>query len=100
MATLEFTRQALADLDTIWDYTVQKWGEAQAESYTDGLHQTCQQIADGEAVIRPFPASAKISGVCGYRHHYIFFTRIEHRTIVVAVLHERMDLISRVADRL
>lgn len=100
MATLEFTRQALADLDSIWDYTLQEWGDAQAETYTEGLYQTCQQIADGQTVVRRFPASPKVSGVCRYERHYIFFVQPKHKTIVIAILHERMDMIARVKDRL
>jgi toxin ParE1/3/4 len=100
MATPEFTRHALADLDSIWDYTLREWGEAQAETYTEGLYQTCQQIADGDAIIRPFSASSKVSGICRYEHHYIFFVQSEHKTVVIAVLHERMDMIARVKDRL
>ena len=100
MATADFTRQALADLDNIWDYTLREWGETQAEAYTEGLYKTCQRIADGTAIVCAFPASPKVSGVCRHEHHYIFFARIEQKTIIIAVLHERMDMISRVEDRL
>ena len=100
MATLKFTRQALADLDDIRDYTLREWGEQQARTYVQGIDTKCHAIASGEVRTRPFPAAPKISGYCRYEHHYIFFVNTATATIIIAILHERMSMIERVKDRL
>jgi len=100
MNNLEFTNGALADLEDIWRYTLETWGNAQAERYIETLEDACYSIAANTARTRPFPAHDGVSGCCHCEHHYIFYRRDDERTVILAVLHERMDLIARVQDRL
>ncbi|MCF4166394.1 type II toxin-antitoxin system RelE/ParE family toxin [Zavarzinia compransoris] len=99
-AGLEYTEAALADLAAIWTYTSNTWGEEQAEHYIEALEAECLGLATGEIRHRPFPALRALTGYRRCRHHYIFFVRDGVRTIIVAVLHERMDLIARLESRL
>ena len=99
MASYAFTRSAKEDLLDIWLYTQETWGEAQADRYQDDLHGCCEQIAAGTVHAKPVPT---IDGVKSHhcRHHYLFFVEQRETIVVIAVLHERMDLIERLRQRL
>ncbi|MFC3228392.1 type II toxin-antitoxin system RelE/ParE family toxin [Marinibaculum pumilum] len=99
MTGYRFTRSAQEDLIDIWLYTQERWGEVQADSYQDALHLCCQRIAAGEAQSKPI---AGLEWVRSHRceHHYLFFVAQGSTVIVLAVLHERMNLMERLRDRL
>ena len=99
MAAYAFTRSAKEDLLDIWLYTRETWGEAQADRYQDDLHGCCERLAAGAVHVRPVPT---IDGVKSHhcRHHVLFFVERRETIVVIAVLHERMDLIARLRDRL
>lgn len=99
MTAYRLTRSAQQDLIDIWLYTQETWGEAQADSYQDALHLCCEQIAAGQAQAKPVPGLERVkSHHC--QHHYLFFTERDPAVIVLAVLHERMNLVERLRDRL
>ena len=99
MLACAFTPSAREDLLDIWFYTQERWGEAQADRYQDDLQGCCERIAAGSVRTRPV---AGIPGVNAYhcRRHYIFFLQHRETIVVIAVFHERMDLINRLRDRL
>ena len=99
-ADLRYSSSALVDIEDIWRYTLEKWGTDQAERYTAGIEMRCFEIARGEAVTRSFVAKDADCRVARYEHHFIFFIADEEATIILAVLHERMDLIARIGSRL
>ncbi len=83
--------RAQADLEDIWDCTVDRWGGGQAERYvrdiylaveslvaTPGLARSCDDIRRG---YWKYPVGS----------HMIFFTRYSYRIDVVRILHSRMD---------
>jgi len=83
--------RAHADLDEIWDYTADRWGLEQAETYIRRLWKDIQTVADkpslGQecAVVRP-----------GYRKypsgsHVLFYRLADDGIDVVRILHERID---------
>ena len=66
--------------DKIWDYTNNKWGEAQAEKYITGLHRHIEQLAKKQKPWRPLPTRLVIppdleteAYFSRYEKHYIFF---------------------------
>jgi plasmid stabilization system protein ParE len=86
--------------DEIWDYTVEKWGEEQAIRYIKGLHEAIAQAAAGQIVWRK-PMHPKLSGIYFFRYenHYVFFRELPNNVIgVISILHENMDLPSRLED--
>lgn len=94
-----FTLEADRDLLKVWLDTELRWGEAQADAYLDALHAGCRRIVDGIAASKSFEGSPEISFyLC--EHHYLFYTEQENTVVVIAVMHERMDLPSRLAKRL
>ena len=45
MAKYRLSNKAVLDLESIWDYTVEKWSENQAELYFNQIIRTCSEIA-------------------------------------------------------
>jgi toxin ParE1/3/4 len=94
-----FTRDAIEDLLGIWLYTDERWGEEQADRYQDELHAACQRIASGEAVTSAVEGKNEVRYVHSGRH-FIFYVPQGAEVMIIAVLHERMDLPARLAKRL
>ena len=46
MAKYELTNKAVEDLTGIWEYTIEKWSEHQADIYYNLLIDSCQEIAN------------------------------------------------------
>ena len=82
---------AQADVDGIWDYTAEKWGVDQAESYTQDIGDACRELAVGSRSSRPVDIRS------GYRKalvglHVLFFkTEDTGRIVIMRVLHQSMD---------
>lgn len=90
MAKFRFSRRAEADLLRIGEYTLHKWGEAQAIRYISELEVCCQMLADNPNlgrrcdVIRP--------GLRRHEHgkHVMFFRQERAGILVSRILHQRM----------
>lgn len=87
---------ARADLDEIWEYTAERWSIEQAERYIRAIVDACQALADGRR------AGAAVDHVReGYfkllvGSHVVFYRRPgPAETIVVRILHQRMDVATR-----
>ena len=90
MGRFRFSRRAEVDLLSIGDYTLHKWGKAQAARYIGELEVCCQTLAGNPALgrlcdhVRP-----------GLRRHehgtHVLFYRQERGGIVVSrILHQHM----------
>jgi toxin ParE1/3/4 len=85
-----FSRRAEDDLLAIADYTLRKWGKAQAARYIDELEVWCQELADNPALgrvcndIRP--------GLRRHEHgkHVLFYRQERDGILVSRILHQRM----------
>lgn len=78
-------------------YTIDKWGMAQAERYEAILSKRFQEIA--QRVVTPGTILKRRPDLLftHCEHHYIFYLQPKNSTdsIILAVLHERMDLMRR-----
>jgi len=95
------TSAAEADLRSVVRYTRQQWGEAQVRLYMGKLERGIEQLAAGKAAVKDM--GSFYPGLCmaHCEHHYIFCLPREHSpALVVAIFHERMNLMARLADRL
>ena len=90
MSHVTFSPAAVADLDGIWDYTVEQWGLDQAEHYIDSIRDACIGLANGEKQGRIVGAR---EGYLQYAvmRHLVFFREVGAGVTVVRVLHQRMD---------
>lgn len=93
------TLDAEEDLRGVWRYTFAKWGPDQADRYLGQMEACFEAISHDRAQSKSFETLP--TGVCILRceHHYIFWLTGE-RPIIVAVLHEKMDLVRRLKERM
>jgi toxin ParE1/3/4 len=83
--------QAETDLDQIWDFTVKRWGEKQAEDYIRLLVGAIETVGANPRRGRPCDEVRK-----GYRRypagsHIIFFRKVKGGIDVIRILHGGMD---------
>jgi toxin ParE1/3/4 len=92
---------ALADVREIARYTCQQWGADQARRYRDSLELRFEMLASGKGQFKDL--SHLVTGLRMIRceHHYIFGQiRNGQPAAILAVFHERMDLMTRLSERL
>jgi len=95
------TDAAETDLRAIVRYTHRQWGEAQVRRYVARLKAGMASVAAGRGVFKPMDALYPQLRVAHCQHHIIFcLPRDNAPALIVVILHERMDLILRIADRL
>lgn len=97
-----FTDSAKADIADIARYTTKQWGHRKALEYAVLLDKGFSKIANREDFSKPALPDDDSVRVCRCEHHYIFYTRREEsrKPIIIAILHERMDLLQRIKNRL
>ncbi len=97
MKTLPFviSKKAVADLEEIWFYTVEKWSIEQADHYYnlifDEIKYICKNINAGKSMehIRKGYRASKV------KSHLIFYRVLNDTIEVIRILHERMDIENR-----
>jgi len=99
MANYFLSNKAVEDLSKIWDHTYEVWSELQAEKYYYMLLDTCQDIADGHLIGKPYPEiNPDIFGVKSGRHIVFYRKPTRSRTEIARILHSRMDLKSHIEE--
>lgn len=92
---------AEADLRGVIRYTRNMWGEQQARLYAEKLKNGIIRMSQGKGAFREMDDIYPSLRMARIEHHYAFcLLRQNSPVLVVAILHERMDLLSRLADRL
>ncbi|HTM82694.1 type II toxin-antitoxin system RelE/ParE family toxin [Asticcacaulis sp.] len=92
---------AADDLRSIVRYTRKTWGEVQARAYSETLHTGIQRLVNGQGTYKILEDIHPALRITRCEHHYIFcLCREDAPSLIVAILHERMDLIARITDRL
>lgn len=95
------TQGAAADLRGIVRHTVEQWGEARCRTYIAHIEETARTLATGEGVFKNLDVLCpglrmKLAG-----HHYVFcLPQPDGPALVLAILHERMDIMARLKNRL
>lgn len=101
MAEYELAPGAELDLLDIARYTLETWGIEQTERYESLLEGHFQALARGKARTRT-PIDSRPALTCSRcEHHYVFaLVREGLPLLIVAVLHENMDFIARLRERI
>ena len=99
MVKYELTNKAVADLNEIWEYTLENWSENQADRYYDMLLGIFQDIADNPELGKNYDGiKSDLFGLKANRH-VIFYRKSEVNPIeITRILHERMDLKKRITE--
>ena len=90
----KITKRARAeqDLIDIWLYSLERWGETQADDYLDELNHGIQSLRDNPEIgwdcghVRPGHRCYAIS------RHRVFYRLTETTIEIIRVLHESMDV--------
>ena len=94
-----FSNKAVADLSSIWNYTVDEWSEKQADKYYLMLLSFCQELADdiiaGKSYIE---VDNDLLGFKVGQHILIYKKQNTGHILVVIILHSRMELKNRLED--
>ncbi len=95
------SKSAAADLRATVRYTQKRWGRDQVVAYVRQLQNGIERLAsggsDGKDLSELYPGLRMLH--C--QSHYIFCLPRDHApALIVAIFHERMDLIARLASRL
>ena len=100
MAKYKFTNKAVQDITNIWNYTLNKWSENQADKYYLKLITNCKDIAENPDLGKTyFGIAEKLFGFKAGRH-IIFYRFLEKNEIeITRILHEQMDLKNRIKEK-
>ena len=95
------TDAAEAYLRGIIRHTRKQWGNAQVRRYITTLERGMARLAAHQGVYQDMSDLYPALRMAHCEHHYIFFLpREKAPALIVAILHERMDLMTRLAVRL
>ena len=95
------TAGAEADLRGIIRYTRREWGTAQVRRYIARLEDGIARLAAGQGSFRDMSELHPALRMAHCEHHCVFcLPRDNAPALILAILHERMDLMMRLADRL
>ena len=101
MPDYQLTPAAERDLVGVARYTLRTWGIDQARRYEVLLVACFETIASGQARSRELFKSRPEIRFVPCENHYVFFTKPPGAPVLIlAVLHERMDLVARLKQRL
>lgn len=101
MTAYRLTAAAEADLRGIIRHTRSHWGDDQVRQYIGALERGIADLAAGRGVFKSLKEIHPSLRVAHCQHHYVFcLPREGSPVLIVAILHERMDWLVRLAGRL
>jgi toxin ParE1/3/4 len=89
--TFRLTREAEEDVAAIYRYSFKNFGEAQADTYHDGLTGCFHLLVDTPLIGRDYAFLRP--GLRRYEHasHSVYYRLTDTGILVLRVLHQRMD---------
>ncbi len=88
MAKYELTSKAVEDLTGIWEYTIEKWSEQQADKYYILLLDSCQDIANNPELGKNYDGITKdLFGLKTNRHIVFYRKRVNQPIEITRILH-------------
>lgn len=100
MARYRFTNKAVEDLTLIWNYTLNKWSENQADIYYYILLENCRELAGNPGLGKNY--SEVTQNLMGFKagRHIIFYRTVQDDEIeIIRILHGQMDLKNRIKEK-
>lgn len=91
MVDVQLRPEAEADIESIADYTINRWGPEQAKSYVAALRADIASLAEFSERYPIHEQTGLGLRRMGSGHHLVFYLVGEHAIEVVRVLHERRD---------
>jgi toxin ParE1/3/4 len=100
MSKFRFTHKAVFDLTQIWNHTIDKWTENQADKYYQMLIDNCKEIAYNPQLGKNY--SGVTDNLFGFKagRHIIFYRILESDEVeIIRILHEQMDIKIRIIEK-
>ncbi len=89
------------DLREIISYTLENFGRKQALKYTNEVNLCLDKLAEQKSLSKEFKIKTHIIEMLHCKKHYIFaLIRPDLPVLIIAIFHERMDLMQRLKERL
>ena len=88
---MEFTEAAVLDLQSIRNYTLERWGEEQEQTYLDGLWDRFGQIKEDPERWRTRADLFPGCRIAVQGQHVILFSLKDDVLQIVRILHGAMD---------
>lgn len=99
MSNYIISEKALEDINAIWVYTAQNWSVEQANRYYNLIFDEIEFISSNFEMAQDFGKIRKAYRYSKIKSHLIFFKKNKFNEIeVIRVLHEKMDIESRLND--
>ncbi|MCH8489419.1 MAG: type II toxin-antitoxin system RelE/ParE family toxin [Oceanicaulis sp.] len=89
--TVRFSVKALADLDAIFDYTLDTWGQAQARTYTLDLIDFASRLPDSRYAWRRLRRKNEAVYAARRASHVLIFEAGAQSIRIIAIVHARSD---------
>ncbi len=99
MSQLTILPAAKADLQDMWLYGFDHWGEKQADLYAQGIFDGCHLIIEHPLLGKALPEVDDALRVYPCQHHLIFYLADDQGVSFIAFLHERMDIVAHLSAR-
>ena len=97
----QFTVDAENDLREILSYTLENFGKRQTLKYSKQLNFCFEKLGIQKRLIKEFKIKKHRVQVIHCQKHYIFgLIRKKLQVLIMAIFHERMDLMRRLQKRL
>ncbi|HRK70469.1 MAG TPA: type II toxin-antitoxin system RelE/ParE family toxin [Micropepsaceae bacterium] len=92
--------RASAQADSIYRYTLDRYGAVQARRYIEGLFRCFEAIARGTVTTRRIPAEFGVDGsYARFGQHFVYWRKLSRGRIgIVAILHVRMHQLRQFRD--
>lgn len=80
---------------------VAQWGPQQCEAYVAALEERATALAQGQSPYKDMSSLLPGLRVAACGNHFIFFMpQPDAPALILAILHERMDIVARLKSRL
>lgn len=86
------TRRAFLDIQNIYDFTSEHWGDAQAESYVSTLYEDFQKIAYNIDLGKPRLERSDPFLMYPSGKHYIVYEPYKDGVIIITILHQMRNI--------
>ena len=89
--SFRLANEAEADVVDIYRYTFEHFGEAQANTYHDGLNDCFELLADTPLIGRDYSFLRPGLRRYGHASHSVYYRLTDTGIVILRVLHQRMD---------
>lgn len=92
VSDISYRPAAIADIEEIAEYTIERWGRNQGRSYVAALRKDIESLTEFALRYPVHEASEPKLRRMNSGHHLVFYRVTDQTVEIVRILHERMDV--------